>query len=362
MTTETTTAPIARAAVLTGRRRIEIREFPIPAVGPRDGVLAIEVNGVCGSDAEFYDAALDGYPMPMTLGHEPVGRVVALGEELRRASGVDVGDRVVVNSAIRCGRCADCAAGGDCRSRSYGTVSPDEPPGLWGGMATHLYLAPGATLIPLAEHVTPAAAAFHNPLANGFQWTVESGRVGPGTTVAVLGAGPRGLACALVAVHSGAEHVTWVGLPRDRERLALAAGFGIHDTYETGSDDPDELRDALGRPVDVVVDTTPYSTSAVEQGLHALKRDGRLVLAGLKGSGRRLELEIDLIARRRLTVTGPHSKGLRSLRLAVRALNDGGWNLDAVPSRAYPLDHAAAAIESLASADPARPLQVRVQN
>jgi alcohol dehydrogenase len=350
----------ARVAVLTGPRKLEIREMPLPAPSPDHGLLQVEVNGLCGSDLEFYDGTLTGYPMPMTIGHEPVGRVIALGDNARRRWAVEVGDRVVVNSALRCGHCAACTAGRDCRSASYGTLSPDQPPGLWGGIATHLFLPLWATLIPLSESVTLAEAAFHNPLANGFEWAGEAGQVGEGSRVAVLGAGPRGLACVLVSLLLGAEHVVLAGLRQDSARLELAERMGVHGSVILESDDHRELAEAVGDR-DVVIDTTPRSLPAVTQGLAALSEGGRLVLAGFKGPGRAIGLEVDEIVSRRLTVVGPWSKSLKSLRRAVRAVNSGELDLGLIPSRGYPLDQAAQAIESLASHDPARPLHVRVE-
>lgn len=351
----------ARIAVVEGPRELSIRELPLPVVGDDDGLLEVEVNGICGSDAEFYEGVLSGYPSPMTIGHEPVGRVVELGKNARAAWGVDVGDRVVVNSALRCGTCVDCVAGRDCRSRSYGTLSPDLSPGLWGGIATHLYLAPQATLVPLAEHVSTAAAAFHNPLANGFEWTDEAGHVTGRSRVVVQGAGPRGFACALVALYLGAEQVTMVALERDRERLALAETMGVHQTLIIESSEDSELRDLLDSAPTVVIDTSPHSLAPVRQALQALDKGGRLVLAGIKGGGKKIDLEIDFLVNRRLTLVAPWSKSLVSLRRAVEAVESGKLPLANIPTRAYTLDRAAEAIESLSSSDPGRPLQVRVE-
>lgn len=351
----------ARMAVLVAPHRIEVREVPLPELQADDGLLEVEVNGLCGSDLEFFEGGLLDYPMPMALGHEPVGRIAAVGTHAASAWGVQAGDRVVVNSGIRCGKCARCTAGGNCRSRSYGTIAADEPPGLWGGLATHMYLAPGSTLIRLAEHVPAELAAFHNPLANGFEWVAQAGRAGPGATVAVLGAGPRGLACCMVARIRGAAQVIWAGLPRDGRRLALARELGIDTTVTITSDEPGELRDAVGHQVDVVVDTTPRSVSAVDQALTALASDGCLVLAGIKGRGKRLDLELDTISMRRLSVVGPASKSETSLRAAVDVINNGSVSLAKVPTQAFRLDRVADGIAQLGDPADDGPIHLRVE-
>ncbi len=347
--------------MLAAPHRIDIREVALPVVGSGDGLLEVEVNGLCGSDLEFFEGGLPGYPLPMALGHEPVGRVAALGAEAAEAWGVEVGDRVVVNSAIRCGTCAQCQVGGNCRFRSYGAVSADDPPGLWGGLATHMYLAPGSTLMKLAANVPTEVAAFHNPLANGFEWVGQAGRVRAGEKVAVLGAGPRGLACCLVARIMGAAEVIWVGLPRDEQRLALSGQLGIDTTVTITSGEPAQLRAAIGYPVDVVVDTTPRSVSAVAQAIEALAPGGRLVLAGIKGHDQRLELAPDVISMRRLSLIGPLSKSETSLRAAVEAINAGSVDLAKVPTRAFPLEQVAEGIAQLGKPAVDGPIHLRVE-
>ena len=353
----------ATAVVVTGPRQIELRQMPIPVIGDDEGLLELEVNGICGSDSEFYEGTLgpdEGYPSPMTLGHEPVGRVLELGESARKRWGVDVGDRVVVNSAIRCGDCAECRAGRDCRSASYGTMSPDQGPGLWGGLGTHLFLPPGATLIPMRDDIPLAEVAFHNPLANGFEWTDVAGQVGPESRVTIFGAGPRGLSCAMVAVYLGAEQVTLVGLEQDRTRLDLAESMGVHAGVVLGSSEASALRDQVG-PQTVVIDTSPHSVVPVEQGLAALERGGRLVMAGIKGGRKTVALDVDDISNGRKTIVGPYSKSLVSLRRAVEAVESGTMHLDLIPSQAFSLAQTEEAIVSLSSKDPDRPLHVRVE-
>ncbi|PHV66178.1 zinc-dependent alcohol dehydrogenase [Williamsia muralis] len=359
--TRSVNADQASAAVVTAPQTVEIRTFDRPIIGENDGLLEVEVNALCGSDLDFFNVELPGYPLPMVIGHEPVGRVVEIGREASRRWGVKAGDRVVVNSAIRCGECADCLAGRDCRARSYGTLSPSLSPGLWGGIATHMYLAPGSTVIPLAQDVSLAAAAFHNPMANGFEWAGVAGNVHSETTVAVLGAGPRGVATAVAATMLGSTDVTILGLEQDRPKLDVALALGVHRAAVLTGTDAAELRDLLGDDVDVVIDTTPRATSTVKQALVALARGGRLVLAGIKGPNRSINLQIDQIVTGRLTLVGPLSKTEKSLRRAVLAINEQTVDLDRISSRAYPLTAIGEALADLGRNDADRPLQLRIE-
>ncbi|BBG02590.1 MULTISPECIES: zinc-dependent alcohol dehydrogenase [Pseudonocardia] len=351
----------ARVVVGTGRGRLEIVEVALPEIGDDDGLVLVETNGVCGSDLELLHGEEHGYELPMILGHEPAGRIVALGDAAARRLGLAVGDRVAVNSQLRCGSCAQCRAGGRCRTYpgTYGTMPARVPPGLWGGFATHLYLAPGATAVRVEESVTTAELAFHNPLANGFEWAVEAGGAGAGAEVLVLGAGPRGIACALAALHSGSPRVALTGLAHDRARLDLARELGVQHTHVAATADPAELRDALGAHR-VVVDTTPGSGVAVRQAVAAAAPGGRVVLCGLKGPGVRFDVDVDDLVHRRLTVVAPPSKTPGSFRRAVEALNSGRIQLGPMVTASYPLDRTGEAVGTLTSTDPGRALHVRV--
>jgi threonine dehydrogenase-like Zn-dependent dehydrogenase len=356
----------ARAAVVVAPRVIEFRDIPLPTVGDDEILVEVEANGVCGSDLELFEGTLPEYPLPLMLGHEPLGRISVIGASARARWRVDVGDRVVVNSALRCGRCRGCLGGGGCLLRSqpggYGSIGPDASPGLWGGFSTHLFLPAEATLVPMSSDVDLAAAAFNNPLANGFEWSLVAGGVRPGDVVLVIGAGPRGIACALAAIYCGAKHVTVVGLAQDAGRLDMARAMGVQQTIIVEGNEPDAILGQITfeRPR-VVIDTAPRSSSATVQGVTAVRDGGTVVLAGIKGGDRTLDVSIDVLSRRRLTLVGPTSRTMQTMELAVRAIEGGRLPLDLLTSAGYPLERSVEAIDSLRSNDVERPLHVRIE-
>ena len=128
------------SAVLIGPRQIEIQRFAIPEVGHDDGVLEIEVTGVCGSDVQHFKF---GYA-PVILGHEIVGRIADLGPGAEKVWAVRRGDRVVVETTFGCGSCGECRGGYYrlCKiMRGYGgRIKCDRPPYLWGGYGQYVYL------------------------------------------------------------------------------------------------------------------------------------------------------------------------------------------------------------------------------
>ena len=86
------------AMVLTGVRELQGQDLPMPQIDADSAILQIEACGICGSDYEQFEGVL-GTPMPVVPGHEPLGRIAAIGDNAARRWGVDVGDRVAVETA-----------------------------------------------------------------------------------------------------------------------------------------------------------------------------------------------------------------------------------------------------------------------
>lgn len=283
-------ADYATFIVQTAPETYELREAPLPAVGPDEGLLAIEACGICRTDVEVF-AGHSRFAYPLVPGHEPVGRIVSIGDRARQKWEVSEGDRGAVHSTLTCGRYRTCRAGlRGCTapefadSTIYGFRSPDVTPGLWDGFSTHLFLAPKAMVVPMSLDISVAAASLFNVMSNGVDWVLELGGARPGSSVAILGPGPRGIASAMAARAAGAGRVVVTGLAADTQRLAMATEFGADSAlHVTGRPVADDVLDALGGAPDLVIDTTPMSLSSVTDAVNMAGRKGVVVLAGLKG-------------------------------------------------------------------------------
>src|SRR3989442_12802141 len=137
----------SRAVVQPAPRRLELRELPVPDIDDDSGLLRVEACGICGSDAEQYAGVLP-VRLPVVPGHEPLGVIERIGDRAAKRWGVDVGDRVAVESIIRCGHCRACIGGRYqlCRRRGGafrpGYVPLHRPPRLWGAYPDYMYLDP----------------------------------------------------------------------------------------------------------------------------------------------------------------------------------------------------------------------------
>ena len=328
----------ASALVLNRPRELEPRSFDLPTIGADDGILRIEACGLCGTDHEEYTGHLPA-PYGFIPGHEVVGVVEQAGDIALERWGVAVGDRVAVEVFMSCGTCEACEAGTYRRCANhglgdmYGFIDVEKGPGLWGGYASHLYLARDALVLPIPDTLDPVVATLFNPVGAGIRWAVEVPGTRPGDVVTVLGPGIRGLSAAAAAKSAGADFVMITGLgPRDAGRLAEAERFGADLAVDVATTDPVRaLKDATGGLADVVVDVTAKAPTAPGQALRLVRPGGTVVLAGTRGPGDVPGFDPDLIVYKEIRVQGALGVDAANYRAAI----------DLLVSRRFPFEELA---------------------
>lgn len=342
----------AEAVVQTGPGAFELSTFDVPEIGEDEALVEIEACGICGTDAETFAG---GIPMryPVIPGHEPVGRIAAIGGRAAARWRVQPGDRVVLQSDIGCGRCVGCLRGDLCvvEPGTLGFLPTTRAPALWGGYSQVLYLPPGAVPHRIASHVPARTAALYNALGAGFAWAVEAPGLRYGDTVAVLGPGQRGLASLVAARAAGASFVAVTGCgARDAHKLALATDLGADLVIDVEQDDAVArvLAATGGEGVDVVVDTTPHATGPVLDAIRMARAGGAVVLGGLKGRDNGVPgFPVDEVAMRRLRLVGVRAVDHRSFRNAVRLLERSAGFLERMHTHHFALGSAADAVRTL---------------
>jgi threonine dehydrogenase-like Zn-dependent dehydrogenase len=340
------------AMVQTGVRKLEPRDLPVPEIDDDSALLRVEACGICGSDYEQYEGMLRT-PMPVIPGHEPLGVIEAIGDAAARRWGVDVGDRVAVETLLSCRFCDACLAGRYplCRTRRiYSYIPLDEAPGLWGAYAQWMYLHPNSIVHKVDRTLDASLAVLFNPLGAGFRWGVEIPATGPGDTVVILGPGQRGLACVLACREVGAAKIVVTGLEADARKLALAREFGAHHTIDVQNEDAKrrirELTDGVG--ADVVVDVSSYSTAPVADALDYARPGGRVVLAGVKGFKPIPDFVSDKIVMKEIAIHGAIGVTSSGYRNAIRLIESGRHPLAKMHTHDFPLRDAELAIRTLA--------------
>lgn len=246
-----------------------------PAPGPGEVRIAIEAVGICGSDVHAYEWT-DGYGhmvpyLPLTMGHECAGRVVAAGAGV----GLAPGRRVAVHPRVHLAE-GGAAWPGDprlgARRVSLGLTRD--------GAFASLLTVPAANCIPLPEALDAELGALVEPLAVAAE-AVLVGEVGLGDRVLVLGPGTIGQGLALMARAAGASRVVIVGRA-DAPRFAVLRQLGFSEFIDVAEAPlAQQLPGVTDRkPFDVVLEATGHPGSILE-ALPFLKREGVLVAAGI---------------------------------------------------------------------------------
>ncbi|MFC7738676.1 zinc-binding dehydrogenase [Roseomonas sp. GCM10028921] len=263
---------------------LDLADVPEPSPQAGEVLVAVEAAGICGTDVHIADWTA-GYEsmtaaMPVTIGHEFAGRIVALGEGAR---GVSEGQRVTVRPSTVCGRCVACTAGDPdaCTNRLGIGIGRD-------GAFTSLVRVPALNCVAVPGGMDPELAAMTEPLSVSMH-AVDLSRVKPGQRVLVLGPGPIGLGIAMFAAAAGAE-VVLVGQD-DAPRLAAArAVCGVATLDLAGTDLPSALASAgQTAPFDVVIEAAGVA-AAVETGIRQMRKGGRFVVAGIHARPAPLDL------------------------------------------------------------------------
>lgn len=351
----------SRAMVQIADRRLEMTEREIPPVGPDEGLLKVEICGLCGSDIEqyrgnFVQKGLVRYPL--IPGHEPIGRIAELGPEAARAWGVKVGDRVALEPHLSCGRCSACSRGSYhlCKSllpvnpAAYGYLPLDFGHGLWGGYGEYIHLHARSRMHRLPEQLPLAVASQYQLLAAGIRWSVHVPKTSFGDAVLILGCGQRGLGSVIACSAAGVRQIIVTGLARDAHKLALARDLGAHAVIVADQENVVKRVMELtnNRGVDVVVDLTPVATQPIVDAVDAVRIGGTIVLAGIKGGSATVPLDSDRVVVKELTVQGVFTQTGPAYDQAISLLARDSAKFTRLHTHEFPLQRAADAIETLA--------------
>lgn len=338
--------------VADGRSGWEIREFPVPEVGPDGLLMEVELCGICGGDPHIFAGSHPHARYPLVMGHEMIGRVARIGADASGHRGLREGDRFVVEVMIPCGRCEWCRSGHYnlcAASEQYGVSRPaTDGIGIWGGYGRYLFIDPRSITHKVPSDVPVERAVIIAVLANAVRWVKILGRVGVGDVVAIQGPGPQGLTSTVVAKHLGAE-VILLGLERDGERLGMGEELGADHTVvvdRPGGDPSAEVREITGGHMADVCIECSGAPQAVSLGLKLLRPRGRYVLSGYSG-GRSIEIPKDEIPSKELEVLGGWGQAY-GFAASVRILSEGRYPLERMVTDRFALECAAEGIRRVA--------------
>lgn len=255
-----------KAALLYEPLKIEVGEMDIPDLKPDEVLIKPKFAGICGSDVSLFAGHRTPHAYPLLLGHEVVGNVLAVGEQVQH---ITTGQRVIVEPNFSCGVCSYCRAG-------RGNICPNKKSlGVTvSGCFAEQFIAPAEFVWPISDEIADEDAVTIEPLAVSLHALWQSG-CQIGDTVAVVGCGATGLLLIQAAVAQG-MHVLAHDQLAGKQEMARQLGAWV---------DPREEAAALWRHRAV---TTVFecagASSTVELALNSVPRGGQVVLLGLASS------------------------------------------------------------------------------
>ena len=306
---------------------VELRDVPVPTIGPQDVLLRVGAVSVCGSDLHQWRGS-HSWPVnyPCILGHEFAGTVAQTGSEVKAFK---EGDRVVSETAAVIDESSPLSRGGlynlDPARRGFGY-------GVNGAM-THYVRVPQRCLHHIPDSLNFEKAALTEPCCVAYNALCVNGRVRPGDKVLILGPGPIGLLCAHMAKLSGAGEVIVAGLPSDQYRFTVAHALGADVTLDSRVVEyVKQTGDGLG--VDVSVDASGVSVT-LQMALQAVRPAGQIIKVGW--GPQPLQFSLDPLVQKNVTITGSFSHNWPVWERVISMIVSGQIKLDPIMSHTAPL-------------------------
>ncbi len=349
-----------RAAVMTAPHApIELRDLPMPALGPGEAMLRTLYSEVCGTDVHLHEGRLSGVPYPIIPGHVSIGHIEQLRGTITDIEGVPFreGDLVTfLDVHETCGHCYECLVTKQttrCSHRRVYGITYGTADGPLGGWAEQIWMKQGVNMLRIPAGVDPIRFMAGGCGLVTATHAIERSGVRLGHSVAVLGVGPVGQAAIALARLSGAHPVIAIGEPGSRREFAIGMGA----THTIGLDMPAAERAARvreltgGRGVDIVIEAAGVP-DAVTQSLDLVREGGRVVVVGQYTNAGDTVLNPHLqINRKHAEIFGcwgcDYSHFHRALQILAHQGNALPW--DAGISARFTLDQANEALAAVAS-------------
>ncbi|MDB4550149.1 L-threonine 3-dehydrogenase, partial [Akkermansiaceae bacterium] len=256
---------------------LTLTEVPQPVPGPRQVLIQIDRTGICGTDLHIYNWdswAQKTIPVPLVIGHEFVGRIVEIGNDV---DFLKIGDLVSGEGHLICGRCRNCLAGRRHYCKDTLGVGVNSP-----GAFAEFMVLPATNVWKLAPEVSKDSAAIFDPFGNATHTALTFPLLGE--DVLITGAGPIGCMAAGIARHAGARHVVVTDL--NPKRLALAKKLGatrtVNVTNEKISEVQTDLRMTEGFDVGLEMSG---NKEAFNDLIANMRHSGQIALLGIPEHG-----------------------------------------------------------------------------
>jgi len=305
-----------------------VTDAPIPEPGHNDLLIKIRKTAICGTDIHIYnwdDWSRKTIPVPMIVGHEYVGEVVAIGQEVR---GFSIGDRVSGEGHITCGHCRNCRAGRTHLCRNTIGVGVNRQ----GCFAEYLVI-PAFNAFRIPDNISDELAAIFDPFGNAVHTALSFDLVGE--DVLISGAGPIGIMAAAVCKHVGARNVVITDI--NDYRLELARKMGVTRAVNVAREDLRSVMRELGMTegFDVGLEMSG-APPAFRTLLEVMNHGGRIALLGIPPG--EMAIDWNQVIFKGLFIKGIYGREMFETWYKMAALIQSGLDLTPVITHRYSID------------------------
>ena len=307
---------------------LKLTQVKKPEVGHNDVMIRIRKTAICGTDMHIWnwdEWARNTIPVPMHVGHEYVGEIVDMGQEVR---GFAIGDRVSDEGHITCGFCRNCRAGRRHLCRNTVGVGVNRA----GAFAEYLVI-PAFNAFKIPDDISDDLASIFDPFGNATHTALSFNLVGE--DVLITGAGPIGIMAAAIARHVGARHIVITDI--NEYRLALARRMGASRAVNVERDDLGkvmaELRMTEGFDVGLEMSGVP---KAFGDMLRHMNHGGKIALLGIPPAN--MAIDWNQVIFKGLEIKGIYGREMFETWYKMVAMLQSGLDLSPIITHHYAVD------------------------
>ncbi|WP_273844408.1 L-threonine 3-dehydrogenase [Providencia rettgeri] len=307
---------------------IWMTDVPKPELGHNDVMIKIRKTAICGTDVHIYnwdEWSQKTIPVPMVVGHEYIGEIVAIGQEVK---GFKIGDRVSGEGHITCGHCRNCRGGRTHLCRNTIGVGVNRE----GCFAEYLVI-PAFNAFKIPDNIPDEIAAIFDPFGNAVHTALSFDLVGE--DVLVSGAGPIGIMAAAVCRHVGARHVVITDV--NDYRLELAKKMGVSRAVNVSRENLKDVMNELGMKegFDVALEVSG-APAAFQTMLDTMNHGGRIALLGIPPAS--MATDWSQVIFKGVFIKGIYGREMFETWYKMATLIQSGLDLSPIITHQFPID------------------------
>ena len=319
-----------------------LKKVPVPETGKNDVKIKIHKTSICGTDVHIYNWnqwAQNTIPVGLTAGHEYVGEIVEVGENVE---GFKIGELVSGEGHIVCGKCRNCLAGQPHLCRHTKGVGVNRN----GAFAEYLVI-PASNVWRCSDKIREELYSCFDPLGNAVHTALQFDMIGE--DVLITGAGPIGCMAAAICRHVGARNVVVTDM--NDYRLNLAKELGATRTVNVMNEKLEDVMAELGMKegFDVGLEMSG-AQSGFQNMVDTMKNGGKIALLGLQRKDAQINWEKVIF--NQLTVKGIYGRQMWETWYKMDMMLQSGLNIDKIIThrfKAHEFEDGFAAMNSGAS-------------